>query len=190
MFHSKQLVIIAGVSAVGKTTLIKNIRLSECALLRKQLGIVTTSSWTFINANEILNLDQLDLKHTVVHYDICGRHAQNGNHEHIGKIIERSEHTLVLTLVASHKVMSTRMALRIQSTLRKFTLLKLKIVLRQLNKWLKYRTYFPLYARYGKWFHYLSQWEIAEHLVLDTSMPATKEACPCSLDEIKKILKN
>jgi hypothetical protein len=65
-----RVVIIAGPSCVGKTTLIQKLREGKLSDLQKQLNLHDLESWDFLDAWQIADFIWLGHRNLVLHYDI------------------------------------------------------------------------------------------------------------------------
>lgn len=102
----RHLVLIAGPSSAGKTTLIQQLRRGDQDALRAELGIEDWSSYGVLMANQ---LDQLDRKvkahgsdHLILHYDILRpwqRSAVTYEHDEALDLLDSADRISILTLV-------------------------------------------------------------------------------------------
>ncbi len=68
--HRGRVIIIAGPSCVGKTTLIQKLREGKLSDLQKKLNLHDLESWVFLDAWQVEGFIGLGYRNLVLHYDI------------------------------------------------------------------------------------------------------------------------
>ncbi len=100
---TKQLILIAGPAASGKTFLFKKLRKGGCPILRKQLDIENPNEWEFLSVRGMLK-SPVPPDKAVLH---CDLHNKN-YHKHLENMISSAEQVQALTLCVPQTVLLAR----------------------------------------------------------------------------------
>lgn len=175
MLHIKQLVIISGLSCVGKTTLLDRIQKGEMQLLCEQLDINDPLLWTYVDADNLPKLPQNFMGNLVVHYDIYTQYSKKNGFNYLPEIIRKSEKVVLLTLYTTPKILLKRNKLRLFEAFASLfrTPKKYKLIILRLRKlWKKhrvYRKYARISALYDEWFDFCDAYCAASHWIVDST---------------------
>jgi hypothetical protein len=113
MFKIDQLVIIAGPSAVGKTTILNKIKSGEAPNLCDQLSIDLPSSYRYIEGRELYTIRGLSIDRLILHYDFMYQYAPISGFNYLTELINHSNHISVLTLYTSSDILLQRIISRL-----------------------------------------------------------------------------
>lgn len=114
MQTAKQIILIAGPSASGKSTLQDQIKNNRCPALCKQLGITPPSDWLFTSLRDLFNDNQLEQHNRlIIHCDLYNR----GTWNRLESLLNQAPRIQALTLCTPQTVLRTRNAKRIRSEL-------------------------------------------------------------------------
>ena len=108
--HVKQLIIVAGPSCVGKTTLVKRIQEGGATSLSEQLGIDDPYSWNYVEAAQLSKVSESFVERMIVLYGIKP-YFREVNESVLG-ILNTSDELTILTLFAPAQVLLQRMKRR------------------------------------------------------------------------------
>ncbi|NQV03403.1 MAG: hypothetical protein HQ542_12205 [Bacteroidia bacterium] len=89
MWKTTELIIIAGPSCVGKSTLINRIQQGEVPNLCDQLGIDDPSMWVYIDAISLPKLCY-PIQRMVLHYDTYHQYLNNKEYSNVEELIKHS----------------------------------------------------------------------------------------------------
>jgi hypothetical protein len=113
-----QLIVIAGPSASGKTTLINLIRAGGNVELSRQLGILDPASWSFTTARELERGEAPYTPQLLIHFDLWGKknasrlfHLSYPDDERL-QLLGRARELTFLTLWTPRRVLAQRLMLR------------------------------------------------------------------------------
>lgn len=185
MFKINQLLIIAGPSYAGKTTLFKKMQQGDCPRLCEQLGMANPLSWRRVACRKLAKIREPIIERLVVHYDIYAHYSQKNGFEILPELMTNADSVIVLTLYIPPKILIQRLNSRIlvnlkslfclsvyrkkrlRRVLRKFS----KIFMRSWREWKKLNAYKhgSTIFLYERWFVFLSQNSLSAHWVLDHS---------------------
>ena len=116
--HIKQLLILAGPSCAGKSTLIKKISHGQLPpSIYKQLQIKDLSTLPTFKDDDIKQImfEQFDGS-IILHYDLFNNYIDRNYHQNVLRIIEKFERVTVITLSVPNKILLKRIQLRIIKT--------------------------------------------------------------------------
>jgi ABC-type phosphate/phosphonate transport system ATPase subunit len=127
-----KLIVIAGLSRAGKSTLITQLNNGELNKLSEKLDF--DPSYQFLHAIEVDQLNQTVDK-LVIHYDLFARFSKQTGFDSLDKLMTSAKQITILTLCASSNTLIERMDL---------TLLKLLNLLQDNSKKPPYEDQLPL----------------------------------------------
>jgi len=172
MQKTKQLILIAGPAASGKTFLINKIMHDQCPGLSELLGITDLASWNFTNARDSKSAQEEGFKRLIVHYDLYNQ--RNG--KKIDQLLLTSSQITTLTLCIPPQVLAHRNWKRIfhhcqrwlrEKKNRKFLLRKIySLSKRQIRNKQKSK----VIAIYNDWFDLLQKHQTNSYWVDSTSL--------------------
>jgi len=171
MKYIDHLILVAGASCIGKTTLIKGLKRGKYSRLCKQLGIDHPDKWIITSLKAAHKTTPYSGK-LLIQYDCYNRRAQSLIHE----LINRSNCTTVLTLCAPPRTLIWRNTKRLASNIYKLMLdpgrfdsMKRKIscdvkgIIRNDHQSDK------VIAHYKVWFEFLSKYQVESYWLGITS---------------------
>jgi len=175
--QSKQLLILAGPSCAGKSTLIDKIRGKKLPTeIYESLPIKNLASLRIIEDNDIKRIMLAQLNYSLIlHYDLFNNYLNRNYHQNILKIIEQFDVVNVITLSVSNEILLKRIQLRIVKTLAKICLKPsyFKSGLTYFSyQWNKYQRYFRSNIAeeiYHEWFESTQANWVSNHWILDSS---------------------
>lgn len=100
MYRIKQLIVVAGPSCAGKTSLLTSIRQGRCDSLCAKLGISAPSSCLQMQAVEIEDLNEGTLDTVLVHFDFYTLDVPEGGYRVLSKLLDNADRVTILTLCA------------------------------------------------------------------------------------------
>ncbi|MEL7419794.1 MAG: hypothetical protein AAGK10_14640 [Cyanobacteria bacterium J06555_3] len=172
----KELLIIAGPSCAGKSTLIKKIGSGESTLLKAQLlDVENLATLPIIKDSDIKHLRFQKLEQSaILHYDLFNNYLDQNYHQYILQIIQQFDRVKIVTLHVPEKVLLSRIKRRIIK-------ISLKICLRpnyfrqrltylgyQWDKYQKYSRTDIAQKLYQEWLQFTTAAWVSEHWVLDS----------------------
>ena len=191
MIHTKKLVIVAGPSAVGKSTLFDNLLQGNLIQLQEQLGIEKTSSFISLDAQFLPKVTESFIDRLILHYDILYRYSTTGDFSYISDLISNSKNVAVLTLCARYKTLSKRFNRRVIRASALFLVKPGKQRAKKMfTKWNRRLTYFTLsnlFHSYGKWSELMRDQSVETHLLLDPAGPDVTIGKPFDISEVRLI---
>ena len=167
----KRLILIAGPSCAGKTTLISSIFAGNPEL-KQLLCIIDPAEWTSLEARQLDKVDVREINNLVLHYDIIEQHTALG-YKHILELFTYYEDITLITLMAS----PLSLLLRNTNRLVKYMFQQLVAIIwgrkRKFTKsWHREKLYLnPGMTKtiYGNWMSHIESFKIIKHLIIDTS---------------------
>lgn len=170
----KRLVVIAGPSCSGKSTLIARIQSGESVRLQQILGITDPLDWVYCHAIGLRRLSGMYAENLIVHYDSLARQSANG-YPYLAGLLRNSEQVIFLTLHAPSDVLLHRNWLRLIEVgaeffrrpkgFRRF-LIRSRAVL---NRYFLYRKPQVVATHYDRWFKFCEACEVSPHWVIETT---------------------
>ena len=108
MIRTNNLVVIAGMSAAGKSVLIERIRQGHCPHLCEQLGIENPSAWYSTFANQLRDLGESFVEDMILHFDLYGQMFKENGYSNLARLIESSDCATILTLYCPTRALINR----------------------------------------------------------------------------------
>jgi len=111
----KNLLIIAGPTAVGKTTFLKDFYSGKLSKeFYKVFGVQNPREWKYVSSSRIYYLDEPCIEKLLLHYDFMrpygsGRHAKVYERDEALDLIKCAEKVVIATLYAPSKVLKARL---------------------------------------------------------------------------------
>jgi len=187
-FEMSNLILIAGMSGVGKTTLIEKIKQGEYPVLSDQLGMCDTSSWSDHQAYQAVNMDLSNVGNLIVHYDIHARFSERTRmFDYCEELFCNFECINVVTLIASQEVLVERQKGRLyrkialyfkylfkssdEELYKKVTVSEIFRILKKVRAYKKGISH----QRDDRWLTYISQLSVDNHYVINCSEPYATE---------------
>jgi hypothetical protein len=175
------LIIIAGPSCVGKSTLIDRIQDGKLPLLCDQLGLDNSLSYTFISASKLPKLSQSIIKRLVVHYDFYRQKTPDG-FNYFSELVKKYDTITILTLWTSSEILLLRERSRvIRAVFLLFISPRFKRIHSLGYRWQRYQFYrdpFKVDSLYDRWFKFLNRHCTAPHWLIDSTTIETGMAKP------------
>ena len=175
--QSKQLLILAGPSCSGKSTLLKKISEGQLApSIYKQLQIKDLSILPVLEDRDIRQMafEQFDGS-TILHYDLFNNYINQNYHQNILQIIEKFDCVTIITLFVPSKVLLNRIQIRLIQVLIKLCLkpsyfrVGLAYFDYQWNKYQKYLRSDIANQLYREWDEFTRADWVSSHWVLNYS---------------------
>jgi len=170
----KRLILIAGPSCAGKTTLISSIFAGNPEL-KQLLCIIDPAEWTSLEARQLHTVDIREINNLVLHYDIIEQHTASG-YRHIPELLDGYEDIIVITLVTSASCLLLRNTIRLLNCIfdRLFRQTgKIRSGNRKLSRlWKKEKLYLTSGISrkfYENWISHIDSFTMIKHLVFETS---------------------
>ena len=170
----KRLILIAGPSCAGKTTLISSIFAGNPEL-KQLLCIIDPAEWTSLEARQLHTVDIREINNLVLHYDIIEQHTASG-YRHIPELFANYEDIIIITLLAFPFCLLLRNTKRLASYMLKQLVRpagKIRSGNRKLSRlWQKENTYLnngSVNAVYENWLSYIDNFMMNKHLLFETS---------------------
>lgn len=162
----KELIVIAGPAASGKTHLLSQLRNHACPRLSAQLGIQNLADWGFSNVRDMVNRPA-QFEKVLVH---CDLHNDNIL-ERVESLIISAEQTQTVSLCAPQNVLLERNSKRIRTNYhwKKFSVSQAKSQYRKLRSLLrrqkKNRNGQTLRTIYTDWFDLLTKHNVESYWI-------------------------
>ena len=173
MFQTNRLVIIAGTSAVGKSTFLEKMQQGNVPHICDQLDIGFPSSYLYYDADQLHKVRQAYLTRLVLHYDFLYQYSPKGGFALLPTLIEKSYSIVVLTLHTSSEVLLKRIRKRLKRALISFVCNPGEGTAKNLYYQLKTRQFYSsasnLALQYVKWAKFIEECGVEKHLVLDST---------------------
>ena len=167
------MIIIAGPSRAGKSTVIDRMRSGKKTRLCGQLGMIDPPSWHYSTVNRLKGTPATTIDRLVLHYDLYANFSRRKNFSNLDALIFSAANTTALTLCTTAETLCERNALNIKRfanllLLKKNPLKKTiaKIQLR-MRKQRSYRDGASVQSLYTEWVDYISGHDLASHWLLD-----------------------
>jgi len=168
MIDTNQLIIVAGPSASGKTTLINEIRQGNHSKLHNHISELGTEKFRFINAIRLSKVTRSFIPRLCVHYDFLRQHNMKRGFLVLPDLIPRSKSVKIVTLCAPAHVLSERISSRLE-LLRATEPLDEKRIKGQEYKRRLYNSKHMLLRKYMYWVSFAQRSGTAEHLIINTA---------------------
>ena len=172
----KHLYLVAGMAGAGKTHLLEKIQRGELHQLCLQMCMTTPYFYLFINATHLKHLPQQPINQLVVHYDFYSRKSEKHGFDFLHMLLSRSKSVTVMTLCVKQQVLLQRNASRLDD-LSELTHSaqedNQEYVKANQQRLQKQRTFYDdnsnIIKLYQKWFEFIQDYKVQDHLLLDTS---------------------
>ena len=171
MPSANRLIILAGPSAAGKTTLIQAIRRGHIPAPCKQVLGDITEAFEYRSIRELIAEDPPFPSQMLLHYDFLHQYCPTRGFRHIGEVCRHYQSTSAVTLQVSADVLATRLSNRFKKTLGSMLYRPAPHRLRRLismrGRLAIYRNPGRLARLYSEWTLFVSKCGIREHVILD-----------------------
>ena len=173
---NKQLLILAGLSCAGKSTLIEAIHSEQ--LNRDILQQLKINNLSVLPTFDDADLPQLALQEIeesiVLHYDLYYDYLHQNHHRQITQIIKQFEEVVILTIYVSQKTLLKRHKKRMNKTYIRFLRplnysKKIDLLKKQISKCQEYQDHSLIENIYQSWLSYAKNISKARVFVLDGS---------------------
>ena len=185
MIRSNKLLIVAGLSCAGKSTLINRILRGECQKLCNQLELGDPLNWQLIHGIKNIGSNKEQFIDCLMLHIPLNSISKNIKFEIIQELILGSEQVTVLTLCPPSDVVFLRMVERIKNDLQIQKLMKGRNLLRLGKKLIKkfkrlwhYWNKDNMLVGYEKWFSFLEEVGIERSWLINCTSPNVDEAIP------------
>ncbi len=178
----KQLLILAGPSCAGKSTLITAISNQQLSSsISQRIQIENLSKLPIFEDNDISQLMTTKPEQSIIlHYDLFNNYLDQNHHQNISRIIEQFDRVVVITLHVPTKILLKRIQLRVIKIL-------IKICLKpsyfrpgfiyfgyQWDKYQRYRRGKIANEIYQEWLEFTEASWVSSHWILDSSQRQLK----------------
>ncbi|AFZ35704.1 hypothetical protein Sta7437_2155 [Stanieria cyanosphaera PCC 7437] len=184
MANSTQLLILAGPSCAGKTTLIKAIKNKTLdSYIYKQLKVQNLFVLPTFEYKDLKKIELEKLKKSVtviIHYDLYNIYLKKNSYKYLAEIDQQFDEVIVITLYVPSKVLLKRIKLRIIKTFIRIFIkpTKYKSTVEYLeDQWTKYRGYRTVNTAhniYSDWFEFSKTLNLSSHWLIDSSQEKLK----------------
>lgn len=93
----KRLIVVAGPSCSGKSSLIAALQRGELPILQKTIGMDDPLDWSYVHAYELPQLSGMYAEQLVVHYGFQAQRSLNG-YRFLAGLLRNTDHAIFLTL--------------------------------------------------------------------------------------------
>jgi SAM-dependent methyltransferase len=107
-----KLVVVAGPTAAGKSTLIKRLRRNEAPEVAEKVGIEDGTTWTTIDANKLTTLTEPFVEKLILHYDFLRpylRSTKVPERDEVLDLLRSAEHLTFLTIWCPQQLLRERL---------------------------------------------------------------------------------
>lgn len=188
MFQTKQLIIVGGPSAVGKSTLIHNMQCGNNPLLCDQLSVVCPSSFLYLDAWELCKIKRSFVDRLILHYDFIHQYSPKDGFLYLTDLISRSCNVCALTLCAPSDILFQRISSRLKRVQKSNPENKVQID-RLRRKKDMYKDSSKILKIYKTWSTFLNECGVTNFLYKESTC-TNSQPCLYDQNEIKKILIN
>jgi hypothetical protein len=191
MIKTNELIIIGGVSAVGKTTLQNNIRDGKRPNLCKQLNIIDPPSYTYLDGAKLPKISTPQVDKLILHYDFIHNYCPKEKFKFLPHLLRQADTIQVLTVATSVKFLIERMSSRVRTECNRSIFRTFGTTARKLRKRRSfYEGQHNVNSLYEEWSEFIDQWPIRDHFLMDTIEPDTFCIRPYSQEKAIEILAN
>lgn len=172
MSNTRQIILVAGPAASGKSFLLNRIFQGSCPRLCAQLGVKNLGSWQKISLRNISKTRNANFDKLIIHCDLYN----TGVLERLEKILQMTDHVITLTLCVSSAVLVIRNKKRIKSNIH--GLLNSPMDFRQgirkisslCRRQKRNKDTTSLLALYNNWFDLLTQYRAVTYWIDSTDL--------------------
>ena len=199
MYSIDKLIIVAGLSRSGKTTLINKLNNNEVNTLCEKLDLDPISSYQFCYAVKLKLLNQ-NIDKLIVHYDVLARFSNENGFDNLHELMKNSNDIKIITVCATEDILIKRSTLSVYKLLDELS--KVKNItpydqhLPLINKLKNRITIQTIYQKtesipqlYENWFATLKQYHAYKHWLLDSQKPNQPVNCPETMADIWSFIK-
>jgi len=177
--HIGRLILIAGPSVIGKSFFINLLKSGDLKKFSEQLGIMEPNLWNYLTAKEVREMQTLEVKRLIFHYDLTGpwkRSLQSGFIEDYSlEILNNSKEIIVVTLWAKPEIILKRYLTRQRESKNIIRLLhRLVFPAKEIKL---YNNSSKLLILYREWYEFCGKFNLKAHWIVNTmSNPITYES--------------
>ena len=171
----KRLILVAGPSCAGKTTLISGMLEGDMVWLRETIGISNPAEWMYLEAKQLHKFNIPSINNLVLHYDILEQHTPTG-YKHIPELIVNYEDIIIITLTTSPFYLLLRNTNRLLNYIIEHFAGHIRNNRKRYSKLTRLWQKEILYLNTGStnalcedWLNYIDKSTINKHLLFDTS---------------------
>ena len=199
MYSINKLIIVAGLSRSGKTTLINQLNNNELNTLCEKLDLEPISSYQFCYAVKLKLLNQ-NIDKLIVHYDVLARYSNENGFDNLHNLMTNSNDIKIITVCATEDILIKRSDLSVYKLLDELFKVKNNTPYDQhlplINKLKNRITIHTIYKKpenipqlYENWFNTLKQYHAYEHWLIDSQKPDQPVHCPEKMTDIWSFIK-
>lgn len=192
MLRIKQLVIIAGPSAIGKSTLLEEIREGDASHLSEQLNIDLSSSYLYLDAMMLSEVNMSSVDRLILHYDFIHQYRSEDGFAYLSDLVTKSHNIVTVTLYTSntilHKRITSRLIKAFLSFLHRPSPSKIRTIFKLWKKKQLYKNTSKLLSHYNIWSEFMKECGVVHHLMLDNCNSRVTGARPYCQDTIKVLM--
>lgn len=198
MLQTKNLVVIAGPSAVGKSTLLEKIQQNKLPYLSRQVGVEDPDSYLYLSPRTLVLLPQNYIENVVFHYDMLLHYGSRGCFPYLPGLISGSSNAIVLTLCIPNQLLINHISSRFDARFTSFIRRPNVIGIKRLRKYRNQKLFYKgksnfgqasnLAELYGKWSESIEAYGAKNHLIVDPCSSDHVIAKPYKNSEMKNIL--
>lgn len=135
---TRQLLLIAGPSRVGKSTLIKRIGKGELAAQFRGLGLDKISGWETMSAGQLFMNPAYRPTCLIVHFDLYAQLHKRTRYGRLKGLLSQYDEVYALTLCAQYRILKARVGIGLTEFLQKrWPFIRKRKPLKRLNQKLK-----------------------------------------------------
>jgi len=184
MSSTRQIILIAGPAAYGKSFLLNRIFQDSCSRLCTQLGVKNLDSWQKINLCNISKVRNANFDKLIIHCDLYN----TGVLDRLEKILQMTDHVITLTLCVSSATLVIRNKKRIESNIHGLLNgpMKFRQGIRKVSslyrRQKRNKDTTSLLALYNNWFDLLTQYRAVTYWIDSTDLADEPVAHPYGND--------
>jgi len=178
-----RLVIIAGPTCAGKSTLIEKLLKGGYPSFSEKLRLGNSSSWKHFDASHLHNVQEPNIDQIILHYDILYRLRKYKKYENdkVIDIFKKSKNIIIGTLWANNEILIQRLLLRKKKLIQLILLdLKTANIFGALKKiyWVRhlfrpspdqiYMNPNRLSSLYSNWLKFCKRYAVEAHWIINT----------------------
>lgn len=190
MIKPDRLIIVAGVSCSGKSTVIRALKSGTLPKSAAAFPGFETKDWKVMRVRDLRESRQTQtIDRLIVHYDLTAQDRGNGVFPYLDELVEKADFAMVMTVVAPPRILYQRNKKRLMHNLRRIPSRRYWDTIKYRFRVLK-RTRNPhqISDIYERWLHRTESIGVKQHWFIDASNPSPAEPKTIDYEAIRHLL--